>query len=57
LHYYAIPEHGKKIEMPNVYQDMYNENYLAIKKRRLKIPSLYGTNEEHYIPLFTGGKQ
>lgn len=50
--YYAV-KGDEKYRMPEAYKEMYNENYLAIKKRVLQRPELYGTEAEHYIPIKT----
>lgn len=58
IHYYALK--GKeRIEMPDSYKSMYNDNYLAIEQRTLAMPELYGEDipSTHWIPLYTGGKE
>lgn len=58
IHYYALK--GKeRIEMPDAYKSMYNDNYLAIEQRTLAMPELYGEDIPftHWIPLYTGGKE
>lgn len=50
--FYAIA--GKKeYPMPDCYSDMYNDDYLAIRKVKMLMPELYDTVSEHYIPLRT----
>lgn len=53
IHYYAVI--GKqRIEMPEYYKDMYDNNHLAIVKRKMDYPEVFDiTEEEHYIPLDT----
>lgn len=53
--YYAIAG-KKKYKMPSCYKDMYTDDYLAIKERKLTMPELFGLEEDqavHYIPLRT----
>jgi hypothetical protein len=50
--YYAV-KGETRYRMPDAYKEMYNDNYLAIKKRKLLRPELFGTEAEHYIPLKT----
>lgn len=53
--YYAIAG-KKKYKMPSCYKEMYTDDYLAIKERKLTMPELFGLDETecvHYIPLRT----
>lgn len=53
IRYYAV-KGDKEYPMPDCYKDMYTDDYLAIKKTHMDMPTLYDTTEhEHYIPLRT----
>ena len=53
--YYAVA--GKnRYKMPDCYKEMYTDDYLAIKERKMAMPELFGLDETenvHYIPLRT----
>ena len=50
--YFAVK--GKqKYPMPACYADMYDDEHLAIRPKKMDMPELYDTDTEHYIPLRT----
>lgn len=53
--YYAIK--GKdRYPMPDCYKDMYDNDHLAIIKKHVEMPDLFGLSSkesDHYMPLST----
>lgn len=55
--FYAIISKTQKVRMPECYQEMYDNNHLAIEEVTRLYPELDSTPETHYIPLYTGDAQ
>ena len=54
---YAITKNKQKIRMPSCYQEMYDNDHLAIEEVTRAYPEIDNTEATHYIPLYTGDSQ
>ncbi len=55
IKYYAIGTDGKEYPMPDCYKEMYNDDYLVIRKKHMALPELFSEDldADHYIPIRT----
>ena len=54
IKHYAIDSKGRRYPMPEAFNEMYTDDYLAIKKVRSEMPEVFGIEEpEYFIPLRT----